>query len=560
MYADLIREAAAIHIRSDQSDTSAQDLQAVFGKVAEAVETFEGVSRGAVIHHGAGAPDNGLGLDIDAYIDTTSTDLYLKEAGAWLFRLTLRGAPSTVQGPRGPIGPASTVAGPTGKSAYELAVAAGYVGTLAQYLESLKGAPGAAGTDGEHGSRIRFESFAPGAEDGRPADLWIYTISAAKYSIYECYLNNALPAWRLRFTSPDATASTAPTTGGSTNGVTLSSSGDGTKFLNDKGLYVTVTAASSGGGTVKSVNSVSPDAAGNVSLTIGTGTVKSVNGLAPDAAGNVTVSTGTGSGTPLPAQDSNTENKFLKSNGSSASWAAVQEFLLFTSRAALYAYPSISRRAGQPARVTADNTAEYNGDYTILADGFTWQKNGSDGGFTALNEQTTVIAGRYYEYTLGTPRIWKAKVSQNTAANVLPVEADATGEGGQFWVEISRSTASAPSTGTGGYTAPPADSIAENQLTPALRAKINVARPSTTTIRFTQDAVYAPILGGTFALDNAGALVGTVVIAYLGPSTTAPTIPAGYQLLSGSYVAGRDLMYSFLVGGNGKIQYTINIL
>lgn len=48
------------------------------------------------------------------------------------------GAASTVPGPKGAD---STVPGPAGKSAYEVAVAAGFVGTEAQWLASLKGSP-----------------------------------------------------------------------------------------------------------------------------------------------------------------------------------------------------------------------------------------------------------------------------------------------------------------------------------------------------------------------------------------------------------------------------------
>ena len=49
-------------------------------------------------------------------------------------------------GQRGPQGDASSVAGPAGKSAYEVAVAAGFTGTQAEWLASLKGAKGDTGT------------------------------------------------------------------------------------------------------------------------------------------------------------------------------------------------------------------------------------------------------------------------------------------------------------------------------------------------------------------------------------------------------------------------------
>lgn len=60
-----------------------------------------------------------------------------------------KGADSTVPGPKGadstvpgPKGADSTVPGPAGKSAYELAVAAGFPGTETQWLASLKATAG----------------------------------------------------------------------------------------------------------------------------------------------------------------------------------------------------------------------------------------------------------------------------------------------------------------------------------------------------------------------------------------------------------------------------------
>lgn len=65
------------------------------------------------------------------------------------------GADSTVPGPKGadstvpgPKGADSTVPGPAGKSAYDLAVAAGFSGTQAQWLASLKGLKGDTGAAG----------------------------------------------------------------------------------------------------------------------------------------------------------------------------------------------------------------------------------------------------------------------------------------------------------------------------------------------------------------------------------------------------------------------------
>jgi len=51
-------------------------------------------------------------------------------------------------GRRGLTGAASTVAGPAGKSAYEVATAAGFSGTVAQWLASLVGLKGDTGPSG----------------------------------------------------------------------------------------------------------------------------------------------------------------------------------------------------------------------------------------------------------------------------------------------------------------------------------------------------------------------------------------------------------------------------
>ena len=77
---------------------------------------------------------------------------------------------------------------------------------------------------------------------------------------------------------------------------------------------------------------------------------------------------------------------------------------------------------------------------------------------------------------------------------------------------------------------------------------------------FDRDAEYQPFYSGTFTVDTTGLKVGATVRAYLGPACTAPTLPATFQLLKGAYASGVNLMYSFCVGANGKIQYYIDLL
>lgn len=64
--------------------------------------------------------------------------------------------PSGSQGPQGPSG-ASGAEGPAGKSAYEIAVQAGYTGTSAQWLASLVGPQGPSGSQGPSGA----DGFSP---------------------------------------------------------------------------------------------------------------------------------------------------------------------------------------------------------------------------------------------------------------------------------------------------------------------------------------------------------------------------------------------------------------
>lgn len=84
------------------------------------------------------------------------------------------------QGPEGPQGPAD---GPPGLSAYQVALAGGFVGTQAQWLLSLVGAAGA------NGNTVLNGAAAPGPLDGINGDFWIRT------SNWTIYGPKALGAW-----------------------------------------------------------------------------------------------------------------------------------------------------------------------------------------------------------------------------------------------------------------------------------------------------------------------------------------------------------------------------
>jgi hypothetical protein len=119
---------------------------------------------GAVWRSGTGAPADVLGVNGDWYIDTASGDAYYKAAGTYTLQLSLVGpaGPAGADGADGATGPA----GADGPSAYDVAVAEGFVGDEAAWLASLVGPTGPAGADGDDGA-----TGPPGA-DGMDGSTW----------------------------------------------------------------------------------------------------------------------------------------------------------------------------------------------------------------------------------------------------------------------------------------------------------------------------------------------------------------------------------------------------
>ncbi|MBD2769694.1 hypothetical protein IC235_17530 [Hymenobacter sp. BT664] len=267
--ADAIRNSTIANIISGRKN-KAVDYRTVFGTVADAVALLEGLQRGARILQGYGPPDASIGIEGDAYVNTSTSDYHIRHQFGWQFQFRLKGADGYTpqkgidyfdgHTPRKGV---DYFDGVNGKSAYQQWLDAGNVGTAAQFLASLHGADG---LNGARGSVTRWESFAPSNESGNAGDTWYHAISATKYALYECLgpqLMASLPsenpqavvvnpaAWRLRFTSPDATATTTPVTPG-TGGHTIQK--DGTSFsartnLNFIGANITVTDNAATGST-----------------------------------------------------------------------------------------------------------------------------------------------------------------------------------------------------------------------------------------------------------------------------------------------------------------------
>jgi hypothetical protein len=240
-----IRAALAFNFVSGRKNTAAH-ARAALGSVADAVDFLEGLQRGAKILRGTAAPSSATGLDGDAYINTATSDYYLKDSGAWSFVFRLKGDNGTTPQkgidyfdgttPRKGI---DYFDGQNGKSTYQLWLDAGNVGSLQQFLAAQKGTDGEDGENGADGSVNQWHSYAPTNEPAQPGSAWFHTISATKLAIYECVTapdpSTGFSTWGLRFTSPEPVNNTtsAPSSGGTA----------GVASFNTRAGAVTLTAA-----------------------------------------------------------------------------------------------------------------------------------------------------------------------------------------------------------------------------------------------------------------------------------------------------------------------------
>lgn len=108
---------------------------------------------GSVWRIEAGPPDDAEGDNLDSWLDTTNGNVYQKEGATYVLKGNITG-PAGPQGDPGPTGPTGGTGaqGPSGASAYQVAVANGFVGSEAQWLASLQGEDGEAGPAGADGA------------------------------------------------------------------------------------------------------------------------------------------------------------------------------------------------------------------------------------------------------------------------------------------------------------------------------------------------------------------------------------------------------------------------
>lgn len=147
-------------LKGDTGDTGPQGPQGIQGPKGDTGDTGPQGPKGDTGDTGPQGPQ-GTGLTILGSLNDESElpvssnvgDGYLINGDLYVWDGTVWNNVGNIQGPAGPTGPtgATGPAGADGDSAYEIAVANGFVGTESQWLASLVGPQGPAGNDGATG-------------------------------------------------------------------------------------------------------------------------------------------------------------------------------------------------------------------------------------------------------------------------------------------------------------------------------------------------------------------------------------------------------------------------
>jgi hypothetical protein len=214
-YATAVESAVIEKVLTGGQRTDAAGLRVVFATIADAIRYFDNLTEGSKIRSAPGAPAPEVGKDGDLYINTTPTgraDFYTRANDTWTYALSLKGADgkTPVKGkdyfdgvtPRKGIDYSD---GAAGTSAYQVALANGFVGSETQWLASLKGRTPQKDVDyfdGAPGSVIRFGE-ASFTDAGASGDVLFETIAAtSQLRIYQ----STGSAWTPLYTSPAGAA------------------------------------------------------------------------------------------------------------------------------------------------------------------------------------------------------------------------------------------------------------------------------------------------------------------------------------------------------------------
>lgn len=165
-------------------EQDAGTLQATAMKVGDGTTPWNtlpyfslGGGSGSAWHSGSGAPGSGLGADGDYYLNADNGDVYAKAAGAWSVVANIKGPPGDPGAP-----------GADGDSAYDVAVANGFVGTEAEWLASLQGADGDPGPPGGLSARdtVTINSGSGNISVAKAALLILIATTAAARCRFYC--------------------------------------------------------------------------------------------------------------------------------------------------------------------------------------------------------------------------------------------------------------------------------------------------------------------------------------------------------------------------------------
>jgi hypothetical protein len=166
----------------DRGQNKASALRTVLNMMLANMSSLV-IPAGANFLFGSGVPSSAKGVDGDVYDNILTGDRYGKDAGVWTFQYRAKGADGTT--PRKGVDyqdgytPRKGVDyrdGLDGKDNYQLWLQAGNVGTVATFLDWLRGNL-QQGVDGVDGTITHVENYDPASTDGNDGDVWNTAVS-----------------------------------------------------------------------------------------------------------------------------------------------------------------------------------------------------------------------------------------------------------------------------------------------------------------------------------------------------------------------------------------------
>jgi lysophospholipase L1-like esterase len=200
------------------------------------------IPAGVKFKFGSGVPNAALGDEGDLYDNILTGDRYQKQAdGTWLYQYRAKGeagyTPQKGKDYQDGYTPRKGIDyrdGTDGKSAYEVWLGAGNVGSVAVFLNSLRGS--ATANDGKDGTIYHQEAYDPAETDGNDGDIWQNAVSMTTERRYK----KVAGAWRKFYDNTTVAVVTPPANAAPT--VQFNAPATGATLTKDAPITLTATA------------------------------------------------------------------------------------------------------------------------------------------------------------------------------------------------------------------------------------------------------------------------------------------------------------------------------